>query len=77
MISHGLQKKALSACQAWRLLSSIVAHDFCALPFEALDCEASSGRSGSYVNCCYKRGDMIVRVVFMLPLYYISRYNVN
>ena len=74
MISHGLQKKALSACQAWRLLSSIVVHGFCALPIEALDCETSSG---SYINCCYKRGDMIVRVVFMLPLYYISRYNVN
>ncbi|CAE7357532.1 unnamed protein product [Symbiodinium sp. CCMP2592] len=31
MISHGLQKKALSACQAWRLLSSIVVHGFCML----------------------------------------------
>ena len=34
MISHGLQKKALSACQAWRLLSSIVVHGFCASAFE-------------------------------------------
>ncbi|CAE7230283.1 unnamed protein product, partial [Symbiodinium natans] len=29
MISHGLQKKALSACQAWRLLSSICIHGIC------------------------------------------------
>ncbi|CAE7221073.1 unnamed protein product [Symbiodinium pilosum] len=29
MISHSLQKKVLSACQAWRLLSSVVFHGVC------------------------------------------------